>query len=315
MTAPKLHKYPSSGPVSATLRIGGGAVVVYATQTATTTVKISPYDDSDASHAAAAQTQVSMNGDRLHIETPDAHGGWLFRRSGRLQVELRMPLDSQLRAQVGSADIHAEGRLRLIDVKSGSGDVLCADCVDLTVQSGSGDIRAGRVRGTLRVNTGSGAVSAGRVDGQVHVNSASGDVSIEHILDGLRVSSASGDINVQAAHRGHVRINSASGDVFVGVPVGTKVWFDVGTLSGTTSSDLSVSPHSPSGGAHLNLQIHTMSGDISIFRVAGNLPDADDAVPDGPREDETAAPGEEADPSPSEPGPAQPPTSAASDAA
>ena len=274
MTQPGRYEFATPKPVSASMRIGAGAIIVNAEETSTTTVVVSPYDDGEASRLAAQNTRVTLNGDRLHIEVPDSTGGWLFRRSGRIQIDLRMPLDSQLRIQVGSADLHAEGRLNLVEVKSGSGNVNTVDCENLWVQTGSGDVRAELVRGRLHAATGSGDVSAGRVQGPVQVNSASGDVSLDHVFGDLRVTSASGDVNVQAAHRGQVRINSASGDVFIGVPIGTKVFFDLGTMSGTTSSDLPVSPQPPAGGATaLNLQVHTMSGDINVFRVGAD-PDA-----------------------------------------
>ena len=298
MTQPGRYEFATPKPVSASMRIGAGAIIVNAEETSTTTVVVSPYDDGEASRLAAQNTRVTLNGDRLHIEVPDSTGGWLFRRSGRIQIDLRMPLDSQIRIQVGSADLHTEGRLNLVEVKSGSGNVNTVDCENLWVQTGSGDVRAELVRGRLHAATGSGDVSAGRVQGPVQVNSASGDVSLDHVFGDLRVTSASGDVNVQAAHRGQVRINSASGDVFVGVPVGTKVYFDLGTMSGTTSSDLSVSPQAPAGGAALNLQVHTMSGDINVFRVGADPDggwshddwgDLDPAATDQPKADSAEA--------------------------
>jgi hypothetical protein len=302
MTDPRLHEFATPGPVSASMRIGAGVIVVYALETAVTSVAVHPYDESEASRLAAQSTKVNLTGDRLHIDVPDAGTGWLFRRSVRIRLELRVPLDSQIRVQVGSADIHADGRLRLLEVKSGSGDVNVSDSGDLWIQTGSGDVRAERVRGRLRVQTGSGDVSVGRLDGPASFQSASGDVSINAVHNDLQATSASGDITVHAAHRGQVRITSASGDVYLGVPVGTKVWFDIGTMSGTTTSDLSVSPQSPAGGASLNLQVQTMSGDVTVSRVtaAGDpdeaWPGADwasvnlaKAAPAGPARDETAS--------------------------
>src|SRR5262245_15319682 len=110
-TPPNVHEFSSPRPVNATVRVGSGAITVIAEDSETTTVTITPWDDSEASRTAAENTQVVMTGDRLHISVPDVHGAWLFRRNGRIRIDLRVPLDSQARIQVGSADIHADGRL------------------------------------------------------------------------------------------------------------------------------------------------------------------------------------------------------------
>ena len=129
-------------------------------------------------------------------------------------------------------------------------------------------MRVGAVGGALRVKTGSGDVSADTVSGPVSVKVASGDVRIAALSGAIEVSSASGDIGLGAVHSGEVKINSASGDVSVGVPTGTSVWLDLSTVSGSTNSDLAMTGAAPEGGAALTLRVHTVSGDISVRRVA-----------------------------------------------
>lgn len=261
-------EFPTTGPVAATVRAGGGELTVIAEETSVAAVSVTPCDDSDASLAAAEQTKVQFSDDRLRVETPQGGGGWLFGRSGRVRIDLRLPNDSSLRAHVGSADVHTEGRLTDVTVEAGSGDTYVTHAAGaLTVDSGSGDVRADNVDGALRAKTGSGDVSATAVGGPVAVNVASGDVEIEEAADSVRVTTASGDVDIRTARGREVTVNSASGDVSVGVPAGTQVWLDLSTMSGSTISDLEMTGALPDGDAHLRLTVQTMSGDIAVRRV------------------------------------------------
>ncbi len=268
------EEFSCEGPISAYVRIGGGTVRVNADDGRAVVVRVSPEDASEASQSAAEHTTIQFSGDRLRIETPDS-GGRLFRRSGKVAVDISLPTDSQLQAHVGSADVHVEGRLTEVSVQSGSGDTYVDETSgNVTIKSGSGDVRAERVGGALRVNSGSGDVTATSVSGQVDVEVASGDVAIEDAGGSVKATSASGDITIGAAHGDQVRINSASGDVTVGVPAGTLVWLDLSTVSGSTNSDLAVTARATTTAtatdqtpAPLRLQLRTVSGDINVYRT------------------------------------------------
>jgi len=268
-TQPDVQEFPCSQPIKAVVRVGAGTIAVIAEDRPLVTVAVSPYAPDDASRAAAENTKVQFTGDRVSVETPETGGGWIFRRNGRVRVELRVPLDSSLQARTGSADVHAEGRLAEADIHTGSGDTYVTKTAgDLTVESGSGDVRTDEVGGALRVRTASGDVSASTVIGSASVNVASGDIEIEDASGPVRASSASGDIRVSTAHSGQIKLNSASGDVSVGVPTGTRVWLDLVTMSGSTVSDLDMTATAPQDGPQLSLEVRTMSGDINIHRVS-----------------------------------------------
>lgn len=262
------YEFPCAGPISAHIRVGGGALLVTGEETTAASVRVSPYDNSDESREAAEQTRVEFSSGALHVQTPE-NPSWGFRRGyGRVRIEARIPVDSRLRVVVGSADVRTEGRIGDIEVQSGSGDTTVAQISgDLKVESGSGEVRTGDIAGALRVKTGSGDVSAGAVAGPVSVTVASGDVRLAEVGGSVRASSASGDIGIGVARAGEVTITSASGDVEVGVAVGTGVWLDLNTVSGSTSSDLSMTGAAPAGGAALTLRVKTVSGDISVHRV------------------------------------------------
>lgn len=262
------HEFSHDGPVDAQVKVGSGDLRVLAEPTSTVTVDVRPADDSDASRQAAANTLVDFSGDRLRVEVPESNGGWLFRRGPRVDIDIRLPRHSRLRANTGSADVRLDGELGMADLNTGSGDTVVGTVSgDLTVRTGSGDLRGDRVDGDLKVKSGSGDVSVGLCAGSVSITTGSGDIEIREARGEVGTHTASGDIRLQTVRSGDIRANTASGDVTVGVPVGTKVWLDVNTVSGSTTSHLEMSSAPPEGGAQVNLRLQTVSGDILIHRV------------------------------------------------
>lgn len=263
------HEFTCTGPVQTDVDLGSGDLVVTAGPGLTATVTINPADGREGSRAAAEQTTVEFDHDRLSIHTPRNSGWSLLRGGSHLRVEIRLPLDSSVQARVGSADVRTVGRLGTVDVKTGSGDVSIAETSgDVRVQSGSGDIRADVVGGDMQITTASGDVSASRVTGSTSIRGASADVMLEDAQGPVHLNTASGDIRVGAVRGPELHANTASGDVTVGVPTGTKVWLDLNTVSGSTTSDLQMTGGPVTDGPVATVQIRTVSGDIQIRRVA-----------------------------------------------
>lgn len=259
------YEFDCDGPIAATVRVAGGDVAVRAQEAPKATVRVAPYDNREESREAAARTRVEFSAGTLRVSTPE-DTGWLSRH-GRVRVELALPERSGLRVDVGSADVRTDGRLADVTVHSGSGDITVAESESLAVESGSGDVRADRVAGRLRIKTGSGDVSTGWIGGDANVHVASGDVHLGEVVGPVRATSASGDIVLDSVHAGEVSVRSASGDVRIGVPAGTGVWLDLNTVSGSTSTDLAMTGSPPAGGASLALRVHTVSGDIAVHRT------------------------------------------------
>ncbi len=268
-TTPIRYEFSADGPIEASVKIGGGDLTVSAEPTDAVVVQVAPGDDSEASRAAAADTVVEFSGNRLRVEPPESSGGWIFKQSARLRIDVRLPAESRLRAHTGSADIRLGGPLGSADINSGSGDVR-ADGVsgDLAVHSGSADLRADRVGGRVSFTSGSGDLSVAAVSGPVEINSASGDIHIDQAQSTVTVKTASGDVRLRSAQGPEVKVTTVSGDVTVGVPTGTGVWLDLNTVSGSTVSHLDMAAAPPAQGAALTLRLRTVSGDITVDRAA-----------------------------------------------
>lgn len=265
-----MPEYACSGPITVDLRIAGGSVELAAEPRESAVVEVAPYDNSDNSREAAAETRVELSGDTLTIAAPEG-SGWLLRRAGRLRVIARVPSGSSARLRVASADVSGHGQWRDVKLNTASGDGYFEQLSgDLTVNTASGDVRAVTVGGRLTVKTASGDVSAQQVNGSVDVASASGDVQVDEANADVSTKTASGNVRIGATRRGTLRLNTVSGDVMIGVISGTGVWLDLNTLSGKTRSDLSMGGESAGGTVPehtLTLQVRTVSGDIEIHRV------------------------------------------------
>ncbi len=264
-----MPEFEVTGPISAVIRSLSGTVTVIAEDRPTVEVEVRPTGGGEASHSAATDTRVEMNGDSLLVETPQVRG-FVVRRSPSVDIQVRLPLDSRIEISTASADVQCSGRYASATIKTASGDLRIDDVAgDLSRNSASGDTRFGQVGGDLTTHSASGDIRGGDVGGSLSARSASGDVTAESVGGSVKAHTASGNIRIGRASTGSARLNSASGDVEIGIAEGTSVWLDLSTVSGSTTSDLAVSDAAPAGGsAGLTLHVRTLSGDIAVRRTA-----------------------------------------------
>lgn len=228
---------------------------------------------------------IEQRGDQIQVIAPRSGMGFLSSGGHRSDVTVVMPAQSALTVKAGSAHTTVHGPVGGLWVTTGSGQ-LDAELVDgeLEVQSGSGDIRLVELRDRARIKSGSGHVSVSRcadltvstgsgdvridsVGGQLAIKTGSGDVQVGEGSDDLSLSTGSGDLTVGVARRGRYVVKGASGDVRIGVPSGTPVWTDITTLSGRVRSDLAPVGEPAEGQDHLEIRATTASGDISLQQI------------------------------------------------
>ncbi len=196
--------------------------------------------------------------------------GW---RGTELRVDLTVPLGTVIACDTGSANLEITGRLGSLTFRSGSGDCRFDDVEgELTVKAASGDLAGATVGGGFSFNSASGDARVREIGGDVTGKSASGDVSLGTIGGSVRLATVSGDVEIGSVARGSASVRSVSGDVEIGVARGTRVYLDINSSSGDTVSELDMSDASAGGGADLDLQVGTVSGDIRIVRAAPGSP-------------------------------------------
>jgi len=274
---PRREVLPASGPVKLHVESARGRIVVRAADQDTTDITV----DITVTGARAGEVRVSQDGPRIGIQAPKPRYG-IVGRADELEIEVVVPLDSDLDARSGSASITASGRLMTVRAKSGSGAVVLDQATTVVVGTGSGDISIAEADGHVRVRTGSGAVDLGRIARTASISTGSGDVCLGQVLGTAVVKTGSGDLEVgesaadltsktgsgdvvvRTARRGRIQVKGASARVQIGVPAGTPVWTDVTSVTGRVSSALPPVGRPEPGVDHLELRATTVSGDISL---------------------------------------------------
>lgn len=256
-----MFEFDRSTPVTVSLRLQRGTADVVAEHRPDIRVDLAG-EESD-------RFTVVLEGDTLVVHAPEST--WNWRRTPKIDVAVRVPLDSALAVKSASASVRAVGRWSTVQASVASGDVYLDEVTgDASVKAASGALTVNRVGGSLRIGSSSGDLRVGDVTTDVKADTASGDIVIGRVGGSLQADTASGDVEVGAVSRGKTRLKTASGDVTVGVAPGTGVWLDLDTASGSTTSDLAMSD-AVVPGATLELRVRTASGDITVRRAMDEL--------------------------------------------
>lgn len=273
-----MHKtFQTSGPISLYVEIGAGDLKVDAIETTETEVHVAG--------RAADDVTVEQRGDQIVVLSPPLRGGF-FGTSHDLRVTVTMPLDSDLGAKLGSADVVATGRYGAARIKSGSGDIRLGDLTDdsvvetgsgdieiagstghLRIKAGSGDVAVGRAVSTVVVSAGSGSVQLGAAEDTASIKSGSGSIQVRDAHTDLSAVTGSGDVYVGQIHRGAVKAKAASGDIHIGVPAGVPVWTDISCISGNVRSNLQGAGQPEKGQDYIEIRATTVSGDVNLSQL------------------------------------------------
>jgi DUF4097 and DUF4098 domain-containing protein YvlB len=266
--------FATPGPTSLHVELGAGHVTVRAEQVDETRVEVHGHGADD--------TVVQQQGDRVVVIGPK---GGLFRSVAELTVQVSMPVDSNLVAKLGLADLTVTGRIGAADLRTGTGSVTVdeiagpaavetgtgdikvgAAAKDLKVRSGSGDVSLERLGASAGVATGSGDIQVGSAAAPVQLKSGSGDIRVGEAHDDVAATTASGVVAVETLHLGTLQAKNVSGDIRVGVPAGVPVWTDLSTLTGHIRSSLDSAGEPADGQPFIELRATTVSGDIRLER-------------------------------------------------
>jgi DUF4097 and DUF4098 domain-containing protein YvlB len=259
------RSFPTQGRLHLEMRIPAGSIRLTAEETATTRVSIRGERDPDDVRVVFDDARADEP--RLTIEHKERgrRFGW---RGNELRVDVTVPLGALVTCDTGSADLQVTGRIGSLDYRSGSGDLRFDDVEgDADAKMASGDVMGGNIGSRFSFITASGDARVHDVGGAVSGKTASGDVTLGAVRGSVQLATVSGDVEIGSIASGSTTVRTVSGDVEVGVARGTRVYLDLGSTAGTTESELDMS-ESAGGGADLELQIGTISGDIRVVRAA-----------------------------------------------
>ncbi len=190
-----MQTFTTPAPITATLDIPAGRILVTATSQDTTTVQILPADPGkNRDVKLAGQITAGYSDDVLRITAPAGHR--ILGSTGAVEVTIQLPAGSRVEATAASAQFTATGPLG-----------------EVTFDSAQATVNVGEVA-TARLTTTDGDITVGRLGG-----------------DG-EIRTVRGDIQVTEATRGAVVLSTQTGAITVGAAAGTSAALDAGTTVG-----------------------------------------------------------------------------------
>ncbi|BDB43539.1 MULTISPECIES: DUF4097 family beta strand repeat-containing protein [Mycobacterium] len=258
-------------PISVRVTVGAGSVRLVAADRADTVVQVRPHDQTRESDVRAAeQLRVDLRDERKLTVAAAKRG---MPRTGAVEIEIELPSQSRIHAELGSASLRAEGEFADVRISAAGGDAEIDTVTGrIKAASSSGSVTVRSVVGYASLATASGTLRVHDLDGDVKFSSASGSVSVDTLRGNLKARTASGSVIVEAAVRGSVSAHTGSGAVAVGVPDGTAVRMDIVAGSGAVTNHLQPADGPEPDDETLALHVRTGSGEVHLHRdPAGEL--------------------------------------------
>ena len=133
-------------------------------------------------------------------------------------------------------------RQLLIDAQTGDGSIAVEDLAGtITLQTGDGSIRGGKLEGILSAHTGDGSIAITDAAGRVELNSGDGSVRLAGRIDDLRVHTGDGSVALDVADGSAMKadwsVTTGDGSITVTLP---------------QRFDAEVEAHSGDGGVNVN---------------------------------------------------------------
>ena len=231
------------------------------------------------SHRAVSFEDVSSSADgtTVTVDIPqltdaDAGSGFSFRIAGislfagfhgpTVDVEAHLPMGADITLETGYGDITVSGRSGQASAKTGAGDVDLPEAGRVTLSSGAGTVRAGRIAGgSLR--TGAGDVGIDSTTRDTDVNSGTGDVTLLDAVGTIRIHTGAGDVNARLSE-GRIDVRSGMGDIVVRVPTGSPVWQELSTGMGEARSRIAPQGEPEAGEPYLTVTARSGAGDVTL---------------------------------------------------
>lgn len=276
--------FDTPGPISATIHVEAGSIRFIATDRLDTLVEAHPRDPKkDADVRTVEQTEVRYVNGLLTIRTPKQR--YLVGRTGAVDVTVQLPTGSEVEVTGAWAQVHGEGRLGKVRVKTSSGDVRLDTTGPLEVIASHGSITVDHVQGPAEITTSSGSLRIGTVDGPAVLKNSHGTTTVGDALGDLRVSGANGDILIEHAEgsvtattshgalrvddvaRGTVQLETSYGAIEIGIRQGTAAWLDAGSRAGQVHNALTASDSPDKSEDTVEVRAHTRFGNIDIRRA------------------------------------------------
>lgn len=197
-----MHTFQTAAPITVVLDIPAGRIRFTAGEYTETAVEVLPADASKGRDVKAAeQTIVAYAEGVLKVEAPEAKNQ-IFGSSGFVEVTVRVPAGSGVRATAAAADFRGVGRFGEVVVETAQGPVDIDEAASARIEVALGDVSIGRLAGAAEISV------------------------------------SKGDIRIVEAAGGEVVLRTQAGSITVGAAAGVSAALDAGTGYGRISNSL-----------------------------------------------------------------------------
>jgi len=154
-----MQTFHTPAPVTTTIDIPAGRLQIIAADRTDTTVEIRPADPArNRDTKAAEQIEITHDGDSLRITAPAAKNQY-FGPSGAVEITVRLPAGSHLRATAAATEFRAVGRLGTVDLQGAHGPVKIDEAASIRLTATDSDITVGRLTGPADISTHKGDIT------------------------------------------------------------------------------------------------------------------------------------------------------------
>jgi hypothetical protein len=171
--------------------------------------------------------------------------GWGGFSSHRLEIEVRMPKDADLRVQTTNGAIDVSSVNGAVSIQTRNGRITAqrlSGIIDIGSTNGGVDLDT--LKGELSVHTTNGRVIASRIDGKCDLATSNGGMQVEGRFESLDLSSTNGGVVARAEPGSTMSANwsirTTNGRVDLELPTDLKANLRVDTTNGRIKLDLPV---------------------------------------------------------------------------
>jgi len=190
------------------------------------------YDDDEY------EATFDQKGDVLRMREEFSNRRRRWNNRGKSEWTLEIPDGMIVNINTGSSNLEIEGLEIELTANSGSGNVDVADLTgDTRLTSGSGNIRIKVIDGELKANTGSGNIRLSDAKGDADLSTGSGTIRVLGAEGALRFNTGSGNVDASGVViTGRSMFSTGSGNV--DVELGAALDGDVQISTGSGNSVL-----------------------------------------------------------------------------
>jgi Toastrack DUF4097 len=279
-----MRTFETPEPISVSIDLGVGDVVIAASDRDDTVVEVKPSDPTKPRDVTAAgATEVTFANGTLTVTGP--RWKWRWGGDGSVDVRIELPAGSSLRGTTGVAAVRSSGLLGECRLRSGAGRIALDETGAADLHAGAGDVtveaihgradvrtagvvRIGRIDGPAAIRNSNGETWIGEVTGEARVTASNGSIAVDLVCAGIVAKTANGSVRLDEVTRGHVVAESSMGGLEIGVPTGVAAWLDLQTKFGQVLNDLDDADRPEPGQEAVEIRARTSMGDVAIRRAA-----------------------------------------------